>query len=70
MWKACVEHIQEENPVQRIVLVEPELLRQEHKGDHEQQRLDISINGFFVHVTDSTPMTFLAAVLEVIQDVE
>ena len=68
--KACLDHIQEEIPVQQIVPVEPELLQQEHKGDPRQPGLDISAKGFSVHVAESTPMTLLAAVLEVIQDVK
>ena len=68
--KACLDHIQEEIPAQQIVPVEPELLQQEHKESLRQPGLNISAKGFSVHVTESTPMTLLAAVLEVIQDVK
>lgn len=68
--KACLEHIQEENPVQQVVPVEPELLQQDHKADSMQPELHISANGFSVYVTESTPMLLLAAVLEVIQHAE
>lgn len=68
--KACLEHIQKEIPVQQIVPVEPGLLQQEHKDITLQPGLNISAKGFSVHVTESTPMTLLASVLEVIQNAE
>lgn len=68
--KACLEHIQKEIPEQQIVPVESKLLQQEHKSGTRQPGLSISTKGFSVHVTESTPMTLLAAVLEVIQDAE
>ena len=68
--KACLEHIQEEIPAQQIVPVEPGLLQQEHKDGARQPGLNISAKVFSVYVTESTPMTLLAAVLEVIQDAE
>ena len=68
--KACLEHIQNEIPEQQIVPVEPKLLQQEHRDCTRQPGLSISTKGFSVHVTESTPMTLLAAVLEVIQDAE
>ena len=68
--KACLEHIQKEIPAQQIVPVEPELLQLEHKDDTRQPGLNISTKGFSVHVTESTPMTLLAAVLEVIRDAQ
>ena len=68
--KACLEHIQRETAAQQIVPVEPGLLQQEHKDGTRQPGLNISAKGFSVHVTESTPMTLLAAVLEVIQDAE
>lgn len=70
MRKACLEHIQKEISAQQIVPVEPELLQQEHKDDTRQPGLNISTKGFSVHVTESTSMALLAAVLEVIQDAE
>lgn len=68
--EACLEHIQEKVPAQQIVPVEPGLLKQEHKDDTRQPGLNISAKGFSVHVTASTPMALLAAVLEVIRDAE
>ena len=68
--KACLEHIQEENPVQQVVPVETGLLQQDHKAGSMQPELHISANGFSVYVTESTPMLLLAAVLEVIQHAE
>ena len=68
--KACLEHIQKECPTQQIVPVEPELLQNEDKNVTSHPGLDISTKGFSVHVTESTPMTLLAAVLEVIQNAE
>lgn len=68
--KACLEHIQEEIPAQQIAPVEPGLLQQEHQDGTQQSGLNISAKGFSVYVTESTPMTLLAAVLEVIQDAE
>lgn len=68
--KACLEHIQKEIPEQQIVPVEPKLLQQGHKGGNEQRGLDISVKGFSVHVTESTSMALLAAVLEVIRNAE
>ena len=68
--KACLEHIQKEIPAQQIVPVEPGLLQREHKDGTRQPGLNISAKGFSVHVTESTPMTLLASVLEVIQNAE
>lgn len=68
--KACLEHIQEEIPAQQIAPVEPGLLQQEHQDGTRQSGLDISAKGSSVYVTESTPMTLLTAVLEVIQDAE
>lgn len=68
--KACLEHMQEEIPAQQIVPVEPGLLQQNHKDDCQQPGLHISTKGFSVYVTESTPMSLLAEVLEVIQNAE
>lgn len=68
--KACLEHIREEIPAQQIVPVESGLLRQEYKDGNGQPGLNISAKGFSVHVTETTSMTLLAAVLEVIQNAE
>lgn len=66
----CLENIQEKMPVQQMVPVETGLLQQEQKGGNEYPGLDISAKGFSVHVTESTPMPLLAAVLEVIRDAQ
>ena len=68
--KACLEHIQEEIPAQQIAPVEPGLLQQEHQDGTRLSGLNISAKGFSVHVTETTPMDLLAAVLEVIQNAE
>lgn len=66
----CLENIQEKMPVQQMVPVETGLLQQEQKGGNEHPGLDISAKGFSVHVTESTPMPLLAAVLEAIRDAQ
>ncbi len=69
--EACLENLQGEMPAQQIIPVKPLLLQQEEKEDTcIQPGLVISIKKFSVHVTKSTPMPLLAAVLEVIQDAE
>ena len=68
--ETCLENIQKKMPVQQMVPVEPGLLQQGQKGGSEQLGLDISVRGISVHVTESTPMPLLAAVLEVIRDAE
>ena len=70
MRNACLEHIQKVIPAQKIVPVEPNLLQQEDKRCNGQCGLDISAKGFSVHVTESTSMDLLAAVLEVIRNVK
>ena len=59
-----------EIPAQQIVPVEPGFLQQNHKDDRQQPGLHISTKGFSVYVTESTPMSLLAEVLEVIQNAE
>lgn len=68
--KACLEHIQEEIPAPQIVPVEPGLLQRDQKDTPQLPGLTISAKGFSVYVTEATPMSLLAEVLEVIQDVE
>ena len=68
--ETCLENIQKEMPVQQMIPVEPGLLQQGQKGDSAQPGLDIFVKGFSVHVTESTPMPLLAAVLKVIRDAE
>lgn len=66
----CLKNIQEKMPAQQIVPVEPGLFQQNQKGGNEQPGLDISTKGFSVHVTESTSMSLLAAVLGVMQDAQ
>lgn len=68
--QACLETIQDEMPAQQMVPVEPGLLQQGYKDGSGQPGLNISAKVFSVHVTESTPMTLLAAVLAVIRDAE
>ena len=67
--KACLESLAPEAPVQQIVPVNTCLLQQEtQSGSGIQQGLSVSVNGFSIHVTESTPMPLLAAVLGVVRD--
>lgn len=69
--EACLENISGEEPPQQIVPVRPEILRADKKSSRDTQPgLNISAKGFSVHVTETTPMDLLAAVLEVIQNAE
>ena len=69
--ETCLETIQGEIPAQQIVPVQSGLLQQrEQKGGSGQPGLDISAQGFSVHVTGSTPMPLLAAVLEVVRNAQ
>ena len=68
--ETCLAHIPKGIPSQQIVPVEPELLHPEQEGGTGQPGLDISTKGFSVHVTGSTPMDLLAAVLEVLRNAE
>ena len=67
--QACLENLPPETPAQQIVPVTPCLLHQEIQDDtHTRQGLSVSVNGFSIHVTESTPMPLLAAVLKVVRD--
>ncbi len=69
--EACLENFPPEAPAQQIIPVNPGFLRQEIQSDADtQQGLSVSVNGFSIHVTESTPMPLLAAVLEVVRDAE
>lgn len=69
--EACLETIQGEITAQQIVPVQPGLLQQqEQKGGNAQPGLDISIKEGSIHVTESTPMPLLAAVLEVMRNAQ
>ena len=67
--QAYLENLPPEAPVQQIVPVNACLLQQEtQSGSGIQQGLSVSVNGFSIHVTESTPMPLLAAVLKVVRD--
>ena len=69
--EACLEGFQWETFPQQIVPVKPQLLQQEgNPGSGVQPGLDILTKRFSVHVTESTPMPLLAAVLEVLRDAQ
>ncbi len=69
--QACLENLTPETPAQQIVPVNACLLQQEtQSGSDIQQGLSVSVNGFSVHVTESTPMPLLAAVLEVVRNAQ
>ena len=69
--QACLENFPPETVAQQIVPVNTCILQQQtQSGSGIQQGLSVSINGFSIHVTESTPMQLLAAVLEVVRDAE
>ena len=69
--QACLENLPPETPAQQIVPVTPGLLHQEIQDNTDTRLgLSISVNGFSVHVTESTPMPLLAAVLKVVRDAQ
>lgn len=68
--EACLETMEAEIPGQRVTPVPPGLLPQEPESGRAQAGLDISTKGFSVHVTESTPIHLLSAVLKVIRNAE
>ncbi len=69
--QACLENLPPEAPAQQIVPVNTCLLQQEtQSGNGMQQGLSVSVNGFSIHVTESTSMPLFAAVLEVVRNAE
>lgn len=69
--RACLENLSPEAPAKQIVSVNPCFLQQEtQSGGSIQQGLSVSVNGFSIHVTESTPMPLPAAVLEVVRNAE
>ena len=69
--QACLENLPPEAPAQQIVPVNTCLLQQDtQSGSGIQQGLSVSVNGFSIHVTESTPMPLLAAVLGVVRDAQ
>ena len=66
-----LENLPPETSAQQIVPVPPCLLHQETQDDTDARLgLSVSVNGLSIHVTESTPMTLLAAVLKVVRDAE
>ena len=69
--QACLENLPPEAPAQQIVPVNTCLLQQDtQSGSGIQQGLCVSVNGFSIHVTESTPMPLLTAVLKVVRDAQ
>ena len=69
--QACLENLPPEAAAQQIVPVNTCLLQQEtQSGSGIQQGISVSVNGFSIHVTQSTPMPLLAAVLKVVRNAE
>ena len=67
--QACLENLPPEAPAQQIVSVNTCILQQKtQSGSNIQQGLSVSVNGFSIHVTESTPMPLLAAVLKVVRE--
>lgn len=65
---ACLENLSKEMLTQQMVPVEPGLLQLDERNiDAPTSGLHISIKEVSVHVTQSTPMRLLAAVLEVVK---
>ena len=69
--QVCLENLSPETPAQQIVPVTPCLLQQETQDDTDARPgLPVSVNGLSIHVTESTPMPLLAAVLKVVRDAQ
>ena len=69
--EACLESLAPEAPMQQIVPVTPCLLHQETQDVTDTRLgLSVSVNGLSIHVTESTPMPLLAAVLKVVRDAQ
>lgn len=66
---ACLETLPSKMLSPQLVPVEPRLLQLERSSNPELG-LDIIRKGVSVHVTETTPMSLLAAVLEVIRNAE
>ena len=66
-----LENLPPETSAQQIVPVPPCLLHQETQDDTDARLgLSVSVNGLSIHVTESTPMPLLAAVLEVVRNAQ
>lgn len=62
--KACLETVSEEQRTQSIVPVPQEIMAPAMEAP-SASRLDISVNGFCIHVTESTSAELLTRVLKV-----
>lgn len=67
--KACLETIPEQQPSQSIVPVPQEIMFPAAEA-HPASLVDISVNGFCVHVTENTSPELLTRVLKVAAHVE
>lgn len=67
--KACLETIPEEQLSQSIVPVPQEIMVPADEA-HPASLVDISVNGFCIHVTENTSLELLARVLKVAAHVE
>ena len=69
--EACLETVQEKCPAQPVIPVGPELIQQLNDSCiQKQDGLDISIAGYSIHVTESTSLSLLASVLQVIKNAQ
>ncbi len=69
--QVCLENLPPKTPAQQIVPVTPCLLHQETQDDTDARLgLSVFVNGLSIHVTESTPMSLLAAVLKVVRDAQ
>lgn len=69
--EACLNDLMKEGTSQAVVPVAPELLYQAGKlSGGTFQGLDISLEGFSIHVTEATSMKLLSAVLEVVRNAQ
>lgn len=69
--EACLNDLTREEPSQTIVPVSAEILC--HHGNFsgsESMGLDISFEGFSIHVAETTSMKLLSAVLEVVRNAQ
>ena len=67
---ACIEKLPKEMFPHQVIPVKAELLQNEKINGSPETGLSISRKGFSIHVAESTSMSLLAAVLEVIQNAE
>lgn len=66
--KACLKKVQDKTAIQSVVPVNIEQLQKETPCSDSS--LDLMINGFSIHVTDSTSYELLERVLQVVLNVK